>query len=265
MKAAATAIASAAPAVRSVASAIADTVASPVARSLATDLSRLATDAAHPSATVSVATDVSRLAAVATAQAVAHAEQIWAWLGEVPDPEIPVISIVDLGIVRDVRVAGDGACDITITPTYSGCPAMQVIADAITDALRARGIQQVRLHTQISPAWTTDWMSDAGKAALKGYGIAPPVQQVIDISGLRAGAAAWRGEGEGEGTGTGTGTGRSAALAAISRRAQPALTVACPHCDSHHTEITSQFGSTPCKALYKCLDCREPFDYFKCH
>lgn len=172
-----------------------------------------------------------------------HAEQIWAWLGEVPDPEIPVISIVDLGIVRDVRVADDGACDVTITPTYSGCPAMQVIADAITEALHARGIQQVRLHNQISPAWTTDWMSDAGKAALKGYGIAPPVQQVIDISGLRGGAAA-----------------------AVARRTAPAApTVACPHCGSTHTEITSQFGSTPCKALYKCLDCREPFDYFKCH
>ncbi|MRW87301.1 phenylacetate-CoA oxygenase subunit PaaJ [Pseudoduganella sp. FT26W] len=171
--------------------------------------------------------------------------QIWAWLGAVPDPEIPVISIVDLGIVRDVRVAADGACDITITPTYSGCPAMQVIADAITDALHAHGVVQVRLHNQISPAWTTDWMSEAGKAALKGYGIAPPAQQVIDISGLRAG-------------------GRAAA-AAVSRRAALAPTVACPHCGSQHTEITSQFGSTPCKALYKCLDCREPFDYFKCH
>ena len=179
--------------------------------------------------------------ATATATAVA-ASQVWAWLGAVPDPEIPVISIVDLGIVRDVRVADDGACDVTITPTYSGCPAMQVIADAITEALHAHGVADVRLHNQISPAWTTDWMSDAGKAALKGYGIAPPAQQVIDISGLRAGAAA-----------------------AISRRAQPTLTVACPHCGSAHTEITSQFGSTPCKALYKCLDCREPFDYFKCH
>ncbi|MHA4867977.1 1,2-phenylacetyl-CoA epoxidase subunit PaaD [Duganella sp. PWIR1] len=181
------------------------------------------------------------------------AAQIQAWLGEVPDPEIPVISIVDLGIVRDVRVAADGACDVTITPTYSGCPAMQVIADAIREALHARGVHEVRLHNQLSPAWTTDWMSEAGKAALKGYGIAPPAQQVIDISGLQAGAA-----------------GRNPALAAISRRtdarhARPAPVVACPHCGSQHTEITSQFGSTPCKALYKCLDCREPFDYFKCH
>lgn len=176
------------------------------------------------------------------------AAQIQAWLGEVPDPEIPVISIVDLGIVRDVRVAADGACDVTITPTYSGCPAMQVIADAIREALHARGVREVRLHNQLSPAWTTDWMSEAGKAALKGYGIAPPAQQVIDISGLRAGA-----------------DGRNPALAAVSRRAVAAPRVACPYCGSQHTEITSQFGSTPCKALYKCLDCREPFDYFKCH
>jgi ring-1,2-phenylacetyl-CoA epoxidase subunit PaaD len=187
------------------------------------------------------------IAAVAPAKdgrcaAATQAAQIWTWLGEIPDPEIPVISIVDLGIVRDVRVADDGACDVTITPTYSGCPAMQVIADAITDALHARGVATVRLHNQLSPAWTTDWMSEAGKAALRGYGIAPPAQQVIDISGLRAGP-----------------------LAAIARRASLAPTVACPHCGSTHTEMTSQFGSTPCKALYKCLACREPFDYFKCH
>ncbi|ELX10881.1 phenylacetate-CoA oxygenase PaaD subunit [Janthinobacterium sp. HH01] len=184
---------------------------------------------------------------VIPAKAGIHAEQIWAWLGEVSDPEIPVISIVDLGIVRDVQLAADGACTVTITPTYSGCPAMQVIADAITDALHTHGLQDVRLQNQLSPAWTTDWMSEAGKAKLQGYGIAPPAQQVIDISGLRAGVGA------------------DGALAAISRRAQPRLTVACPNCGSRHTEITSQFGSTPCKALYKCLDCREPFDYFKCH
>jgi ring-1,2-phenylacetyl-CoA epoxidase subunit PaaD len=172
------------------------------------------------------------------------AAQVWSWLAEVSDPEIPVISIVDLGIVRDVQMADDGACTVTITPTYSGCPAMQVIADAVTDALRAHGLQDVRLQNQLSPAWTTDWMSEEGKVKLKNYGIAPPSQQVIDISGLRGGAGAH---------------------AAISRRAQPRLSVVCPNCGSSHTEITSQFGSTPCKALYKCLDCREPFDYFKCH
>ena len=162
-------------------------------------------------------------------------EQVWEWLGEVADPEIPVISVVDLGIVRAVRLEGE-ACVVTITPTYSGCPAMQVIADSVSAALNAHGIEDVRIESRLSPAWTTDWMSEAGKAALKGYGIAPPVQQAIDISGLHAG---------------------------IRRRAAP--DVACPHCGSPHTQLTSEFGSTPCKALYKCLDCREPFDYFKCH
>jgi len=165
----------------------------------------------------------------------ATVEQVWSWLGEVADPEIPVISVVDLGIVRDVAFE-DGACVVTITPTYSGCPAMQVIADAVREALQDHGLEQVRIVSRLSPAWTTDWMSEAGKAALKGYGIAPPVQQAIDISGLHAG---------------------------IRRRAAPR--VSCPHCGSPHTQLTSEFGSTPCKALYKCLDCREPFDYFKCH
>ncbi|GAB2849409.1 phenylacetate-CoA oxygenase subunit PaaJ [Pseudoduganella ginsengisoli] len=171
------------------------------------------------------------------------AAQVWTWLNDVPDPEIPVISVVDLGIVRGVQVTGDSACTVTITPTYSGCPAMQVIADAVTSALKERGVQQVELLTQLSPAWTTDWMSESGKAKLKGYGIAPPAQQVIDISALRAGGLA----------------------AGVKRHAIAAPKVACPHCGSGHTELTSQFGSTPCKALYKCLDCREPFDYFKCH
>ncbi len=162
-------------------------------------------------------------------------DQVWDWLGEVADPEIPVISVVDLGIVRDVRLEGE-ACVVTITPTYCGCPAMGVISESVSEALRAHGIEDVRIESRLSPAWTTDWMSAAGKAALKGYGIAPPVQQAIDISGLHAG---------------------------IRRRAAP--DVACPHCGSPHTQLTSEFGSTPCKALYKCLDCREPFDYFKCH
>ena len=163
--------------------------------------------------------------------------QVWAWLGEVPDPEIPVISVVDLGIVRGVAFQED-ECVVTITPTYSGCPAMQVIAEDVEQALRARGLDRVRVESRLSPAWTTDWMSDAGKAALKGYGIAPPVQQVIDISGLAHG---------------------------VKRHAIQPPEVACPLCGSMHTRLTSQFGSTPCKALYQCLDCREPFDYFKCH
>ena len=166
----------------------------------------------------------------------ASVDDVWGWLGAVADPEIPVISIVDLGIVRGVVF--DGAqCVVTITPTYSGCPAMQVIAESVEQALHAKGIDNVKLVSQLSPAWTTDWMSETGKAALKGYGIAPPARQVIDISGLSAG---------------------------VKRRPEPLLTIACPNCGSIHTQLTSQFGSTPCKALYKCLDCREPFDYFKC-
>ncbi|MDB5961667.1 MAG: paaJ [Massilia sp.] len=164
-------------------------------------------------------------------------EQIWTWLGQVPDPEIPVISVVDLGIVRDVQWQGD-ECVVTITPTYSGCPAMQVISDTVAEALHGHGIDKVRLVSQLSPAWTTDWMSEQGREKLKDYGIAPPAQQVIDISGLRSG---------------------------VKRTAMPKLTITCPNCGSTHTELTSQFGSTPCKALYKCRDCLEPFDYFKCH
>ena len=167
------------------------------------------------------------------------AEQIWAWLAEVPDPEIPVISVVDLGIVREVAIDGDSdECVVTITPTYSGCPAMQVIATDVRAALQARGVEHVRIATRLSPAWTTDWMSASGKAALRGYGIAPPVQQVVDISALAKG---------------------------VKRHAIRPPEVACPHCGSARTRLTSQFGSTPCKALYQCLDCREPFDYFKCH
>ncbi|CAG2152098.1 Putative 1,2-phenylacetyl-CoA epoxidase, subunit D [Cupriavidus yeoncheonensis] len=163
----------------------------------------------------------------------ASVAQVWTWLEQVPDPEIPVISVVDLGIVRDVAWV-DGACVITITPTYSGCPAMTVIRDDIERVLAAQGVGHVSVQTRLAPAWTTDWMSARGKASLSGYGIAPPAQQVIDISG-------------------------------ISRRASPALVVACPHCGSRHTRLVSQFGSTACKALYRCGDCKEPFDYFKAH
>ena len=165
-----------------------------------------------------------------------HPEQIWAWLGEVTDPEIPVISVVDLGIVREVRInpGEDLSCTVTITPTYSGCPAMEVIAESIQSSLAGHGVQRVLIETRLSPAWTTDWMSEAGRQKLTGYGIAPPAQQVIDISG-------------------------------ISRRSRSEPAVACPHCGSDHTRLVSQFGSTACKALYRCTECLEPFDYFKCH
>ncbi|MFT5642581.1 MAG: ring-1,2-phenylacetyl-CoA epoxidase subunit PaaD [Janthinobacterium sp.] len=167
-------------------------------------------------------------------------QQVWDWLGEVNDPEIPVLSVVDLGIVRAVDLQA-GECVVTITPTYSGCPAMEVIAEAVTAALHGHGIANVRLVNQLSPAWTTNSMSAAGKIKLQGYGIAPPVQQVVDISAL------------------------SGAVKRVKPGLAPRLQVACPNCGSLNTAVTSQFGSTPCKALYKCLDCIEPFDYFKCH
>lgn len=160
------------------------------------------------------------------------ADQVYAWLQEVPDPEIPVLSVVDLGVVRDVSWAGD-ACVVVITPTYSGCPAMREITQDIQQTLARHGIDEVRVETRLAPAWTTDWMSEKGREALKGYGIAAPAERAIDISG-------------------------------ISRRtAAPAI--ACPRCGSRDTRMVSNFGSTSCKALYRCVACREPFDYFKTH
>jgi ring-1,2-phenylacetyl-CoA epoxidase subunit PaaD len=170
--------------------------------------------------------------------AAASVAQVWDWLAAVADPEIPAISVVDLGIVREVELAGDGVCTVTITPTYSGCPAMRVIADAVGDALRAQGVAEVRVVSRLSPAWSTDWMSEDGRRKLREYGVAPPAQRVVDISALSTG---------------------------VRRHATPAPQVACPLCGSVHTSVVSQFGSTPCKALYRCLDCSEPFDYFKCH
>lgn len=171
---------------------------------------------------------------------VTSTDAIWQWLGEVTDPEIPVISVVDLGIIRNVAWSRDAVpeCVVTITPTYSGCPAMQVIAEAVGLALTSHGVTRFRLETQLSPAWTTDWMSAAGKDKLRAYGIAPPVHvagdyQVIDLSQL----------------------GRKADLMAVQ----------CPNCGAHATRLRSQFGSTPCKALYVCDTCREPFDHFKSH
>jgi len=171
----------------------------------------------------------------------ATTDDVWAWLADVEDPEIPVLSVLDLGIVRDVRWSGEGGnpeCIVTITPTYSGCPATEVIAQSIRDTLVAHGVTHMRLATQISPAWTTDWLTDAGRRKLREYGIAPPTEQAISISAI------------------GRGPRPSAPIAP---------SVACPRCASEHTVQTSQFGSTPCKALWRCLDCLEPFDYFKCH
>jgi len=158
--------------------------------------------------------------------------QILQWLVEVPDPEIPVLSVVDLGLIRDVSFV-DGTCVVAITPTYSGCPAMLAIAADIERVLSEHGVADVRIETRLSPAWTTDWMTEKGRAALKAYGIAPPAQN-------------------------------SASLCGIKRRPS-VLVVACPHCGSDNTRVVSHFGSTACKALYRCVACGEPFDYFKTH
>ena len=170
-------------------------------------------------------------------------EQVWSWLSQIEDPEIPVISIVDLGIVRDVHWHDDnegGEWVVTITPTYSGCPATHVIAQSVRDRLAEHGLKRVRLENRIAPPWTTDWLSDDGKRKLRDYGIAPPVglaaQQTISI-------------------------------ADIGRGPRPTLPrgLECPRCGSANVSLTSQFGSTPCKALYRCNACLEPFDHFKCH
>lgn len=154
-------------------------------------------------------------------------EQVLAWLADVPDPEIPVLSVLDLGIVRDVR-CGDGVV-VALAPTYSGCPATDVIEANVIAALQDRGIADVTVERVLSPPWTTDWISDAGVEKLRAYGIAPPEK----------------------------GAGKRALL-------QDDLVVACPRCASRQTELVSEFGSTACKASYRCTDCLEPFEYFKC-
>ena len=156
---------------------------------------------------------------------------IYSYLGEINDPEVPVLSIIDLGIVRDVKMIDD-ELEVIITPTYTGCPAMDMITSTIKIQLATLGFKKVRVTQALSPAWTTEWMTEEGKRKLKDYGIAPPnpKQQVCDQK-LFAEAEA----------------------------------VQCPHCDSYHTYRISEFGSTACKALYQCDDCKEPFDYFKCH
>lgn len=156
---------------------------------------------------------------------------IWNILESVNDPEVPVLSILDLGLVRNVQVSPENGIEITITPTYSGCPALDAIHLDIRMKLLEQGFRNVQIRQQLSPAWTTDWMSENGRQKLKAYGIAPPnpAQQFCHTD-LFAEEA-----------------------------------VACPRCGSHHTELISRFGSTACKSLHRCLDCREAFDHFKCH
>ena len=158
-------------------------------------------------------------------------DDIWSALDHLTDPEIPVVTLRELGILREVRETADGI-EVVITPTYSGCPAMGQIEDDVRASLAQAGIA-ARVVTQLAPAWTTDWMSDEAKAKLRAYGIAPPHQTRSDLSVIKF-------------------------VRHVDN--QP---VACPQCGSTHTTLTSQFGSTACKALYKCLDCQEPFDYFK--
>lgn len=158
-------------------------------------------------------------------------ESVWGILRTITDPEIPVLTITDLGIVRDVRLK-DGEVEVEITPTYTGCPAMDMIATSIRLALLEKGIKKINITTILSPAWTTDWMSEEGKQKLKAYGIAPPnPKQQVCNNELFA----------------------------------PHEAVQCPRCDSWHTRRLSEFGSTACKSLYQCDSCQETFDYFKCH
>lgn len=144
--------------------------------------------------------------------------QIMEWLSQVPDPEIPVLTITDLGIVRDVDCSA--GVTVSLTPTYSGCPATEAIEASVAATLQEHGVDDVRIKRVLSPPWTTDWISEAGRKKLTVYGIAPP-----------------------------------------ERRDRP---IACPRCDSSNTELVSEFGSTACKASYRCIDCLEPFEYFKC-
>jgi ring-1,2-phenylacetyl-CoA epoxidase subunit PaaD len=162
----------------------------------------------------------------ATAAAETTAAQAWAVLATVPDPEVPVLSLCDLGIVREVRVQAEGGVHVVLTPTYSGCPATEVIVLSVQEALLAAGLGPVRVSHRWAPAWTTDWMSDEGREKLSRYGIAPPGRVENTV------------------------------------RFRPRH-IACPRCASTDTERLSAFGSTACKALHRCRACGEPFDHFK--
>lgn len=157
-------------------------------------------------------------------------QHIWNLLHEVKDPEIPVIDIIELGIVRNLVVTPENKVVVDISPTYTGCPAMKVIEDDILKVFSENGINDVKINTVLRPAWTTDWITDEAKEKLRAYGIAPPEHTSADKNSLLG---------------------------------KPKI-VSCPNCKSQNTTMISQFGSTACKALYKCDSCQEPFDYFKC-
>jgi len=156
-------------------------------------------------------------------------QHIWELFKDIPDPEIPVLSILDLGIVRNIS-SEDNNLIVTITPTYSGCPAMNQFEDDIVAKLKENGIENVKVIMTYDPPWTTDWINDEARQRLEEYGIAPPIKGTEDKGILF----------------------------------KERVNVKCPQCKSTNTEVISQFGSTACKALYKCNDCLEPFDYFKC-
>ncbi len=159
------------------------------------------------------------------------AAAIWKWLADVKDPEVPVLSILDLGIVRDVAVTDAGEAVVTITPTYSGCPAMDVIGMNIRLALAGRAFTGVRIEMQLQPAWTTDWMSESGKQKLREYGIAPPTRMSGDPLALFEDESG----------------------------------ILCPRCESADVRLVSNYGATSCKSMYQCNSCHEPFEHFKCH
>ena len=193
------------------------------------------------------ATEAGATTAIDEAPAAAESRpsiaELWLVLGTVPDPEIPVVSVVELGILRGVEwdVADPTTLIVIVTPTYSGCPATELIVSSIREALAAAGVARIRLETQLSPAWTTDWIVPEARRKLREFGIAPP-------DGIRALSAT-----------------AAIDVAGISPLRRSGAAVACPRCGSLQTSLLSQFGSTACKAQYRCLDCLEPFDYFKPH
>ena len=185
-------------------------------------------------------------AALAPARgAQARVTRAWAVLEGVPDPEVPVLSVCDLGIVREVRARAHGLA-VVLTPTYSGCPATEVIEQAVRRALDDAGLGPVAIETRLAPAWTTDWMSAAGRDKLRAYGIAPPAPRAADADGDGDGARAVE-----------------APLRFVPRRAPREPALACPRCESRDTERLSAFGSTACKSLWRCRACGEPFEHFK--
>jgi ring-1,2-phenylacetyl-CoA epoxidase subunit PaaD len=159
----------------------------------------------------------------------AQERDVWRVLADVPDPEIPVLNVVELGIIRYVRATDDGRVTVGVSPTYTGCPATEVIAGSIRSRLEAEGYREPTVETVLAPAWTSDWLTDSARSKLKEYGIAPPAHAVSNLKHL------WR---------------------------EP--NVSCPRCASKQTLKISEFASTPCKALYRCSSCLEPFEYFKC-